>query len=198
MVIAEHFIFRRVVFASSLSPDIYAVIKYASTVIAASLVLLWITGAGFIYLGYQADPLYITNDKLWAKITIVLLVSVNGLYVHRVLLPRLKEVSQGSAFITTAAESALLRLSACVSTAGWLAAVFLGSAKFLNDGYNFWLLLVPYFSVVFQMWLLSYVVCRDKPNVEWHQPVKPQESTILVSVSKSVPTWEQISTLRND
>ena len=191
MIIAEHFIFRRVVFGKAFGQDIYAVIKYSSTVIASSLILLWISGAGFLYIGYQADPLYITNEKIWAKVTIVLLISINGLYVHRALLPRLQEVSQGSAFVQTSLESALLRLSFSVSTTGWLAAVFLGSARFLNEGYGFWLLLVSYLSVVFQLWLLSYVVCRDKPNVKWHQPA---ESTILVSVSKA-PSWKQISEL---
>lgn len=185
MLVAEHFIAKRVIFrklnSKPFTPDIYDVILYSSRVISVALVFLWISGIGFIFLGYQSDPLYIENQKIWAKVTIVLILSINAIYIHVALLPNLKEVSLGGALIHIGAESALLRLSFCASTVGWLMATFYGTAKFLNTGYSYWILAIPYLSIVLQLWLLSYVFCRDKANVQWREPASEKEVILEMS-----------------
>ena len=117
---------------------------------SVALLLLWLSGVGFVVLGYLDDPGYIENQKIWAKVSIVLLMSLNGIYIHRTLLPRLMEVSQGGSLIHDATESATFRLSFAVSIAGWLLAAFYGTAKFLNQGYQY--------SELFGLYLLIVVL----------------------------------------
>ena len=170
MLIAEHLIYERVISARGkpFTPDIYDTVLLASHAVKFALLLLWLSGAGFVVLGYLDDPGYLENQKIWAKAAIVLLISLNGVYIHRTLLPRLREVSQGSPLIHDAKESAKFRLSFSTSIAGWLFAAFYGTAKFLNNGYQFRDLFAPYLAIVAALFLLSYLVRPER-----NEPYKP-------------------------
>ena len=108
--------------------------------------------------GYLGDPQYIANQKIWAKVSIVLLMSINGVYIHRWLLPRFADVARGGLLIRTAAESARMRLAFATSLAGWLITAFYGAAKFLNQGYNYGELYGLYLTAVVMVFVFSYLV----------------------------------------
>jgi hypothetical protein len=159
MLIAEHLISQRLMFSRQrkFTSDSYDIVLFASRAVTVSLLLLWLTGIGFIVLGYLNDPTYIENQKIWAKVSIVLLISVNGIYIHRGLLPRLADVSAGGLLIRNAWESVKLRLSFSASIAGWLIATFYGAAKFLNQGYHYSELFGLYLVVVAMLFVFSYL-----------------------------------------
>ena len=159
MLIAEHLISQRLMFSRhrKFTSDSYDIVLFASRAVTVSLLLLWLTGIGFIVLGYLNDPTYIENQKIWAKVSIVLLISVNGIYIHRGLLPRLADVSAGGLLIRSAWESVKLRLSFSASIAGWLIATFYGAAKFLNQGYHYSELFGLYLVVVAMLFVFSYL-----------------------------------------
>lgn len=167
MLIAEHLISERVIFARKkpFSVDVYETVLFVSRAVSVALLLLWLSGVGFVVLGYFDDPGYIENQKIWAKVSIVLLMSLNGIYIHRTLLPRLMEVSQGGSLIRDAAESATFRLSFAVSIAGWLLAAFYGTAKFLNQGYQYSELFGLYLVIVVLLFALSYLVHPERKAV---------------------------------
>ncbi len=146
--------------------DVYDTVLFASHTVTIALLLLWLSGIGFIVLGYLDDPAYIENQKIWAKVSIVFLMPLNGIYIHRALLPRLLQVSQGGALIRNAGESVRFRLSFCASIAGWLLAAFYGTAKFLNDGYQYADLCGFYLTIVAVLFALSYLVRPKKGTVQ--------------------------------
>jgi hypothetical protein len=155
MFMAEHLILSR---GRKFTYDRYDTVLFASHTVCVSLLLLWLTGIGFIVLGYLNDPAYILNQKIWAKVSIVFLMSVNGIYIHRRLLPRLATVTEGKRFTENAAESLRFRLSFAISLAGWLVAAFYGAAKFLNHGYYYEELFGVYIAVVMMILVFSYMV----------------------------------------
>jgi len=168
-LVAEHIILQRVLSSRKpFSTDFYTVIQFVSRITILALIGLWLSGIAFVWLGYQEDPKYILNEKIWAKVTIVLALTINGIYIHKKILPRLCEVSKGNAFIHSSIESALFRLSVCISIIGWLMATFYGTAKLLNT-YQYLSLIIPYISIVIQLWMLSYVFYSDTTNVDWRE-----------------------------
>jgi hypothetical protein len=167
MLVAEHLVSERVLFArrKPFTADVFETVLFASHVVSVALLLLWLSGIGFVVLGYVDNPAYIENQKIWAKVSIVVVMSLNGIYIHRTLLPRLLEVSQGGSFIHGMAESARFRLSFSASIAGWLLAAFYGTAKFLNHGYQYGGLFGLYLVIVIVLFAVSYVVRPDSKGV---------------------------------
>lgn len=154
LLIAEYLVFSR---HRQFSHESYDTVIFASRTATASLLLLWLTGIGLISVGYLGDPLYIANQKIWAKASIVLLMSINGIYIHKRLLPRFGEVARGGLLIRTAAESARMRLAFATSFAGWLITAFYGAAKFLNQGYLYGELYGLYLMAVVMIFVFSYL-----------------------------------------
>ena len=155
VLVAEYLIFSR---HRQFSRDSYDTVIFASRTATVSLLLLWLTGFGLVSVGYLGDPAYIANQKIWAKISIVLLMSINGVYIHRWLLPRFADVASGGLLIRTAVESARMRLAFAISLAGWLITAFYGAAKFLNQGYLYGELYGLYLTVVVMIFVFSYLV----------------------------------------
>ena len=186
-LVAEHFILQRVLFPiKPFSTDLYAMVRIVSWITTLALIGLWASGAGFIWLGYQDSFAYVYNEKIWAKVTIVLALTLNGIYIHRKLLPRLYEVSNGGAFINNSTESALFRLSVCISSVGWLMATFYGTAKFLNS-YQYLSLIIPYLVIVAELWMFSYVLYSDTTNVNWRQ----KRTMLMLTNQIEVPVYEK-------
>lgn len=172
MLIAEHLISERLMFSRhrKFNPDSLDTVMFASRAVTISLLLLWLTGIGFLVLGYLNDPLYLANQKIWAKVSIVVLLTINGIYIHRRVLPRLAHVSEGGLLIRGALESVRLRMSFAISIAGWLLAAFYGTAKFLNQGYQYAELFGLYLAVVVMIFAVSYVARDELINGQPRDP----------------------------
>lgn len=172
MLIAEHLISERLMFSrhGKFNPDSLDTVMFASRAVTISLLLLWLTGIGFLVLGYLNDPLYLANQKIWAKVSIVVLLTINGIYIHRRVLPRLAHVSEGGLLIRGALESVRLRMSFAISIAGWLLAAFYGTAKFLNQGYQYAELFGLYLAIVVMIFAVSYVARDELINGQQRDP----------------------------
>ncbi len=59
---------------------------------------MWTSGAGLIWVNLLDKPEYLTNQKLWAKIAIVAMLTLNGFLVHKLVLPFLQKVHGTPAF----------------------------------------------------------------------------------------------------
>lgn len=161
MLIAESLLFFR---HREFSRDSYDTVHFASHTVAVSLLVLWLTGIALVAVGYTDDPSYILNQKIWAKVSIVLIMSINGIYIQRRLLPRLAELARGGQFIRTAAESARMRFAFAASLAGWLITPFYGAAKFLNHGYIYAELYGLYLLAVLMIFTISYGISDQCVN----------------------------------
>lgn len=103
-------------------------LKRAANIISVSLAALWISGLVLVMMGYLENPQqYLLNQKLWAKFTVVIILTLNGFMLHRFSFPRV--VSHSGISGLGHIEKTLVVLSGCTSTVSWLFACYLGIAR---------------------------------------------------------------------
>lgn len=55
----------------------------SADVMFVALVALWVSGLTLVVMGYLDNPQqYLFNEKLWAKYTVVSILTINGLLLH--------------------------------------------------------------------------------------------------------------------
>ena len=118
-------------------------IDYLQKVVSGSLVVLWLTGIAIISLdASQKGWEYFLNPKLQAKIAIVVLLTVNGFFLHRSILPLMKKA--GSLLDLPLDYRFLAMFSGAVSAVSWFYAAMLGIARPLNWTYSLTEILAAY------------------------------------------------------
>lgn len=98
-------------------------LKIASQVVVIGLVLLTLTGIGFLLTGSPPSP------RFWAKMTIVTIASVNGFIMHRKLFPIFEKCAKEGIKVGSAdfiQHTPLLIIAGPVSAISWYAAIVLG------------------------------------------------------------------------
>lgn len=103
---------------------------HTAHVIFFSLCALWVSGLLLVVVGLFENPQYLANEKLWAKVTVVCLLTLNGVLLHFYSFPRV--VSQQGLVGLSVSEQTLVMFSGAMSTSSWLFACFLGIARPLN------------------------------------------------------------------
>jgi len=63
------------------------IIEFATRVTVFGLAVLWVSGLLFLYKLSITNPIGLENPKIWAKVSIVILLTLNGMYIHSVVLP---------------------------------------------------------------------------------------------------------------
>jgi hypothetical protein len=126
-------IIARFVLMRGISKDHVHVIEFSSKVVTAGLALLWISGVGFlIHYGFF-EPAKLQNPKIWAKIAIVAVLTINGFLVHHFVLPRIR-MQLGKRLLDDLSHShcSLLLLAGTVSAISWYVPLMLGAIPQLN------------------------------------------------------------------
>lgn len=111
-----------------LRPEGLAGLAQTQRIANSSLAALWVSGALLVLLGYADQSMhYLLNQKLWAKISVVSLLTLNGVLLHRYAFPALR---QGviPAYLPARKRHALATLGG-ISGASWLFAALLGIAR---------------------------------------------------------------------
>lgn len=122
-------------------------LKRATRVIAVSLGALWISGLVLVLMGYLENPQqYLLNQKLWAKFTVVIILTLNGIVLHRFSFPRV--VSQSGISGLGHVEKNLVVLSGCISTVSWLFSCYLGIARPWNFTVSFGFVMFVYLGLL--------------------------------------------------
>ncbi len=102
-----------------------------SGIVSIALVVLWVTGLIIVAIGYLDNPAYLLNQKLWAKFSVVSILTINGLFLHFYSFPRLMS-AQGFLGSSTS-EQLLILVTAVVSLVSWLYSCYLGIARPWNN-----------------------------------------------------------------
>src|SRR5450432_585118 len=63
--------------------------EFVSRLVTVSLLLLYLTGAGLLWIGSREQADFLQNPKLQGKLILVLLLTINAFVLHRVTFPRL-------------------------------------------------------------------------------------------------------------
>ena len=100
-------------------------LTWSSKAVTITLVALWVTGLSVIWLdiGFDFD-LLLTKPKLLAKITIVTLLTLNGIGLHWLALPTLSKTHPD-----THSAALVPALLGAISGATWVFAAFVGVGK---------------------------------------------------------------------
>jgi hypothetical protein len=105
----------------------------SAEVMFVALVVLWITGLALVLLGYLENPQqYLMNEKLWAKFTVVSVLTLNGIALHYFSFPRV--TSRRGLLGLPTIEQILVTLTGAIS---WLFACYLGIARPWNYTANY-------------------------------------------------------------
>ena len=120
-------------------PDIHLEIK----IIIASLAVLWATGLLLVLQGIAVNPEYLHNQKLQAKIILVIILTINAFALHLVSLPRIFNLDQHDEFAKTV-------LPASISNSIWFYAAFLGVARHWNFSESL--------TFVLSVWVMIWIV----------------------------------------
>lgn len=60
-----------------------------SVLVAVGLGLLWISGAALLVRAVSLDPGALADPRIWAKLSIVFILTLNGIVLHRKVFPRI-------------------------------------------------------------------------------------------------------------
>ncbi|WP_019997562.1 hypothetical protein [Aureimonas ureilytica] len=130
------------------------------------LLLLWISGIGLLLLAGPVGATFASNPKLIAKIAVVLALSLNGVLIHRVCLPRLmSDLTPPLMAKLSRPTRTLMLFSGSVSSVSWCFAAFLGTAKELNGTVGAAPLLVTWALIVLLAFAASTLTLLPRQRV---------------------------------
>jgi hypothetical protein len=110
-----------------------SLIGLGSRLVVTGMVLLWLSGIGFLLLYYHTDPGKLANPKMWAKITVVAMLTINGWFIHHRTIPALNARIGGTILKDGRIETMLFFLvPGAISFSGWGFATVLGTVRELN------------------------------------------------------------------
>ena len=126
-------IIARFILMRGISYEHVYVVDFSSKIITIGLGLLWISGIGFLVHYGVFEPAKLQNPKIWAKIAIVAVLSINGLLVHYFVLPRIRnQVGKRLLDGLSPFDCSLVLLAGTVSTISWYVPLILGAIPQLN------------------------------------------------------------------
>ena len=103
---------------------------FVARIVMLALLLLYVTGAAIVWHGAQAQPDYLTNPKLQAKVLLVVLLTLNAFVLHRITFPRLSRGRRVARW--RAADWLAVGVPVALSNFLWMFAAFLGTARAWN------------------------------------------------------------------
>jgi hypothetical protein len=120
---------------------------------------LWISGLLLIVIGYMESPNnYLFNEKLWAKFTVVFVLTLNGLFLHNYSFPKVIS-PQGVNGLSINAQFFVL-LSGAISSTSWFFASFLGIARSWNNTVSYSFIIYIYIFLI----IASFIVGSELLN----------------------------------
>ena len=178
----------RFVGSRTVTQEYWSVISLLSKAVTGGLVLLWISGIGFLTHYAVFNPTLLTNPKIWAKIAIVGVLSLNGVFIHRAVLPLVRRQVGGPLFegLTNFQRSCLLA-SGAISGMSWWIPLGLGAFPQLNFTVGAETILAIYALLLMLAIILASLIVRH---------VLPQLTTITLPRAEYNDLVDRLSALR--
>jgi hypothetical protein len=178
----------RFVGSRTVTQEYWSVISLLSKAVTGGLVLLWISGIGFLTHYAVFNPELLTNPKIWAKIAIVGVLSLNGVFIHRAVLPLVRRQVGGPLFegLTNFQRSCLLA-SGAISGMSWWIPLGLGAFPQLNFTVGAETILAIYALLLMLAIIVASLVVRH---------VLPQLTTVTLPRAEYNDLVDRLSALR--
>ena len=125
-------------YRSPVTKENIQIINFVSKIVTVGLLILWFSGLSFIVFYYYFQPELLQNQKIWAKLTIVILLSLNGYFLHKYVLPVIVN-NHGKILIRVISLKQLnaLTLIGCISFVSWPLIMLLGAFSSINFRFTF-------------------------------------------------------------
>lgn len=133
------FLLARIVFKNSvLTKTHYQSLELLSKFVSTALIMLWISGVGFLAYYYFFSPEKLSNPKIWSKLVIVTALTANGFVIHHIVLPKLKRcIGQTVIAALPYKTLALFFITGAISVVSWYIPFFYGTLPQLNFAFSF-------------------------------------------------------------
>src|SRR5712671_1196280 len=188
----------RFVGSRTVTPEYWSVISLLSKAVTGGLVLLWISGTGLLTHYAFFSPTLLTNPKIWAKITIVGVLTLNGVFIHRVVLRLVRRQVGGPLFAgLTFFQRSCLLASGAVSGLSWWIPFGLGAFPQLNFAVGAETILLIYGLLLILAFVLASLIVRSVLHGLTAIPLPHAEYGNLVnrlSALKRVEEWVSTDT----
>lgn len=123
-------------------------IKRLTHFVTFGLFLLWISGVALTYEIIVSKPEFLTNDKFWAKVLIVCVLTVNGFFIHFYVLKEAESSLNKRLLIDSSLKAVIiLAVSGSISFVSWVTPFILGKAPEFSY-------VVP-FGLIVTLWLMA-------------------------------------------
>jgi hypothetical protein len=140
--------------------------------VIVALIALWVTGIAVIGIDYLEKGMnYFMNPKLQAKVIIVMLLTYNGILLHRLVLPALQKA--GSLIDLGFSARMLALFCGSLSAVSWLYAAMLGVGRPLAWKYSLSELLMAY-PVLIALGFLSMLVLTQRVKKQGCAVIAPR------------------------
>lgn len=125
----DYLMIRRGIFRP-LRPEHITQIETLSRFVILGLFVLWISGAALAFELISTNQDFMLNGKFWAKVAIVSVLTINGFFIHHVVLKEAKtSVAKRLLIDTEPAMMMVLAITGSVSFMSWTTPFILGKAK---------------------------------------------------------------------
>ena len=140
--------------------------------VIVALIALWVTGAAVIGIDYLEKGMnYFMNPKLHAKVIIVMLLTYNGILLHRLVLPSLQKA--GDLLDLGFSARMLALFCGSLSAVSWMYAAMLGVGRPLAWKYSLSELLMAY-PVLIALGFLSMLVLTQRVKQQDYAVISPR------------------------
>jgi hypothetical protein len=142
-------------------PEHCQIVEFSARVVSVGLVLLWVSGLGFLLHYAMFTPANLGNEKVWAKMMIVAILTLNGAFIHRSVLPVVRGKIGRSLFDgLSRRQRSLLLVAGVVSGTSWYVPLLLGSIPQLNFALPAWIILAAYGAALFVGIVVTHGIAR--------------------------------------
>ena len=122
--------------------EVARIFGYVGKVCSVGLALLWLSGLGFLALYAVESPDTLANPKLWAKLTIVLVLTLNGFLIASIVLPStLGDLRRPILDGVSGRRAVIFLMSGAISGVSWYSAFALGLMREFNGTVAYGLLI---------------------------------------------------------
>lgn len=134
---------------------------FIARLVTLGLAILWITGLAFLWIYWWSQPELLANPKVWAKVVIVIVLTVNGYFLHHKVFPILvRNLGHHMFHRVTVDEKAMMFTFCSISIISWGFPLVLGVAGSLNFTTGMENILAFYFLMLSSTCLLMLLIFK--------------------------------------
>lgn len=165
---------------SPLSTSAIKDLTKSAEIMFIALIVLWISGLSLVLLGYLENPQqYLINEKLWAKFTVVSVLTLNGIALHYFSFPRV--TSRRGLLGLPTFEQILVTLTGALSSVSWLFACYLGIARNWNYTVDYSFVMFIYSGLMIGAFIVAGEVLRSMRRAEPEPPMLTEQIRLSTS-----------------